>query len=239
MASDGRVLRGGGTDPRPRRRPLPPHRHPPAAPACSRSGMGDKVIARTDRPQVLFESGFGPRWYVPREDIRQIELTPVEGETFCPYKGLASYYDIGEAKRAAWSTPRRTTRSGGSATGSRSSPTGRGLPRRRAAPPRARPDRPASTALTAGWTRPRSSRPAGNGPAERRGEGKMKTLTRRGRGIEIGHGPDMARLLAETSRRGHRRDIRAGRRLRRDPGVRAPGRHGEAAEAPRTPLRWS
>jgi len=65
----------------------------------------EDVIARTDRPQVLFESGFGPRWYVPREDIRQIELTPVEGETFCPYKGLASYYDIGEAKRAAWVYP--------------------------------------------------------------------------------------------------------------------------------------
>lgn len=27
----------------------------------------------------------------------------------------------------------------------------------------------------------------------------METLTRRGHGIEIGHGPDMARLLAETS----------------------------------------
>jgi len=24
-------------------------------------------------------------------------------QTFCPYKGLASYYDIGEHKRAAWS----------------------------------------------------------------------------------------------------------------------------------------
>jgi uncharacterized protein (DUF427 family) len=66
---------------------------------------GDQVIARTERPQVLFESGFGPRWYVPREDIQQSELTPVEGETFCPYKGLASYYDIGAAKRAAWVYP--------------------------------------------------------------------------------------------------------------------------------------
>jgi uncharacterized protein (DUF427 family) len=25
------------------------------------------------------------------------------GQTFCPYKGLASYYDIGDARRAAWS----------------------------------------------------------------------------------------------------------------------------------------
>jgi Domain of unknown function (DUF427) len=27
----------------------------------------------------------------------------VDGQTFCPYKGLASYYDIGDAHRAAWS----------------------------------------------------------------------------------------------------------------------------------------
>ncbi|WP_242331377.1 DUF427 domain-containing protein [Streptomyces formicae] len=27
----------------------------------------------------------------------------MEGQTFCPYKGLCDYYDIGEASRAAWS----------------------------------------------------------------------------------------------------------------------------------------
>jgi uncharacterized protein (DUF427 family) len=64
---------------------------------------GDGVIAETRRPVVLFESGFAPRWYVPRDDIDQSALTPVEGQTFCPYKGLASYYDIGPRKRAAWS----------------------------------------------------------------------------------------------------------------------------------------
>lgn len=64
---------------------------------------GDRVVARTTRPVVLYESGFAPRWYVPREDIEAAELTPVEGQTFCPYKGLASYYDIGGARRAAWS----------------------------------------------------------------------------------------------------------------------------------------
>ncbi|MGW1503300.1 DUF427 domain-containing protein [Streptomyces mirabilis] len=64
---------------------------------------GDTVIARTTRPVVLYESGFAPRWYVPREDIQEKELTPAEGRTFCPYKGLADYYDIGETKKAAWS----------------------------------------------------------------------------------------------------------------------------------------
>jgi hypothetical protein len=40
---------------------------------------------------------------VPRADIAADALHAVEGQTFCPCKGLASYYDIGEAQNAAWS----------------------------------------------------------------------------------------------------------------------------------------
>ncbi|MFJ9033116.1 DUF427 domain-containing protein [Streptomyces sp. NPDC102274] len=65
--------------------------------------LGDTVIARSEHPVVVFESGFAPRWYVPRADIDETQLRPVEGRTFCPYKGLCDYYDIGEARRAAWS----------------------------------------------------------------------------------------------------------------------------------------
>ena len=63
----------------------------------------DQVIADTTRPLALYESGFAPRWYVPRADVTESALTAVEGQTFCPYKGLCSYYDIGDAHRAAWS----------------------------------------------------------------------------------------------------------------------------------------
>jgi uncharacterized protein (DUF427 family) len=63
----------------------------------------DQVIADTQRPLALYESGFAPRWYVPREDIDGSSLKSVEGQTFCPYKGIASYYDVGTHKRAAWS----------------------------------------------------------------------------------------------------------------------------------------
>ena len=66
---------------------------------------GDRVIADTSRPVVLYESGFAPRWYVPRTDVDESALTPVDGQTFCPYKGLADYYDIGSCKRAAWGYP--------------------------------------------------------------------------------------------------------------------------------------
>ena len=63
----------------------------------------DRVVADTTRPLALYESGFAPRWYVLRADIDETALTTAEGQTFCPYKGLASYYDIGDARRAAWS----------------------------------------------------------------------------------------------------------------------------------------
>jgi uncharacterized protein (DUF427 family) len=64
---------------------------------------GDQVIADTTRPLALYESGFAPRWYVPRADVEESSLIPVEFQTFCPYKGVCSYYDVGDAHRAAWS----------------------------------------------------------------------------------------------------------------------------------------
>jgi uncharacterized protein (DUF427 family) len=64
---------------------------------------GDRMVADTHRPVALYESGFAPRWYVPRDDLVESALEAVEGQTFCPYKGLASYYTIGDRKRAAWS----------------------------------------------------------------------------------------------------------------------------------------
>jgi uncharacterized protein (DUF427 family) len=64
---------------------------------------GDRIVADTKRPLVLYESGFAPRWYVPRADIDESRLTALDHETFCPYKGLCRYYDIGDAHQAAWS----------------------------------------------------------------------------------------------------------------------------------------
>jgi len=63
----------------------------------------DRIIAETNRPLVLYESGFAPRWYVPRGDVDESALTPVERQTFCPYKGLCSYYNVGDAHLGAWS----------------------------------------------------------------------------------------------------------------------------------------
>ncbi len=62
-----------------------------------------RVVAETTRPLALYESGFAPRWYVSRDDIDESALKPVDQQTFCPYKGLASYYDIADRRKAAWS----------------------------------------------------------------------------------------------------------------------------------------
>jgi uncharacterized protein (DUF427 family) len=60
--------------------------------------LDDRVVADTHAPLVLYEPGFASRWYVPRADIAAEALHAVEGQTFCPYEGLASYYDIDEAR---------------------------------------------------------------------------------------------------------------------------------------------
>jgi len=65
----------------------------------------DRIVADTNRPMVLYESGFAPRWYVPRADVDESALTSVDRQTFCPYKGLCSYYNIGDAQLAVWSYP--------------------------------------------------------------------------------------------------------------------------------------
>jgi uncharacterized protein (DUF427 family) len=62
----------------------------------------DQLIAQTRRALVLYESGFAPRWYVPRADVDAAALVAVDRQTFCPYKGLCSYYDIGAAHQAGW-----------------------------------------------------------------------------------------------------------------------------------------
>ena len=53
-----------------------------------------EVVAVTDRPKVLFETGLPPRYYIPPEDVREDILVASEKTTQCPYKGVASYYSV-------------------------------------------------------------------------------------------------------------------------------------------------
>jgi uncharacterized protein (DUF427 family) len=61
-----------------------------------------RTIADTTAPVVLYESGFAPRWYVPRKDVDETALTATQTSTFCPYKGIAGYYSVAGIPDAAW-----------------------------------------------------------------------------------------------------------------------------------------
>jgi uncharacterized protein (DUF427 family) len=55
---------------------------------------GGRVIARSARPKLLFETGLPPRVYVPRADVVAGVLEPTATRTICPYKGEASYWSV-------------------------------------------------------------------------------------------------------------------------------------------------
>jgi uncharacterized protein (DUF427 family) len=61
------------------------------------------VVARSERPKLLFETGLPPRVYLPRADVAPGVLAPAEKRTICPYKGEASYWSVAGIADAAWS----------------------------------------------------------------------------------------------------------------------------------------
>jgi uncharacterized protein (DUF427 family) len=53
-----------------------------------------QVVASSDRPIAVNETGLPTRWYLPFEDVRTELLVPSETTTICPYKGLATYWSL-------------------------------------------------------------------------------------------------------------------------------------------------
>jgi uncharacterized protein (DUF427 family) len=68
---------------------------------------GGRVVAETDRPVVVSETGLPNRFYVPMRDVADDVLEPTATETVCPYKGVASYFRVRAGgtvvEDAAWS----------------------------------------------------------------------------------------------------------------------------------------
>jgi uncharacterized protein (DUF427 family) len=68
-----------------------------------------EIIAETDRPVMLFETGLPPRYYIPLTDVRLELLEASDTQTACPYKGVASYYSANVGgkitKDVAWYYP--------------------------------------------------------------------------------------------------------------------------------------
>jgi uncharacterized protein (DUF427 family) len=59
-----------------------------------RIAVGGEMVADTQRPTLVFETGHPVRYYIPLEDIRRDLLIASETVSRCPYKGIASYWSV-------------------------------------------------------------------------------------------------------------------------------------------------
>jgi len=66
-----------------------------------------KTIAETNRALRVIETSHPPVYYIPPGDVQQQLLTPTTRQSYCEFKGLATYYElkVGEkvSTNAAWS----------------------------------------------------------------------------------------------------------------------------------------
>lgn len=56
--------------------------------------VAGKVIADTRDALSLQEASYPAVQYIPRKDVDLTQLEPTEHESYCPFKGDASYYSI-------------------------------------------------------------------------------------------------------------------------------------------------
>jgi uncharacterized protein (DUF427 family) len=67
---------------------------------------GEHVIAETDNALTLDEANYSPVQYLPLADVDAAVLRPTDHQTYCPYKGDASYYTVatpaGELENVIW-----------------------------------------------------------------------------------------------------------------------------------------
>jgi uncharacterized protein (DUF427 family) len=56
--------------------------------------VGGVTVARTDHALSLAESTYPVAQYIPLEDVDQSLLDRTTTQTYCPYKGDASYYTV-------------------------------------------------------------------------------------------------------------------------------------------------
>lgn len=64
-----------------------------------------EVVAESDRPQLLFETGLPVRYYLPLDDVRADLLTRSDTVSQCPYKGAGQHWTLGEITDVAWTLP--------------------------------------------------------------------------------------------------------------------------------------
>jgi uncharacterized protein (DUF427 family) len=71
--------------------------------------LDGEVLAESDAPVLLFETGHPPRAYLPATDVRRELLVRSERVTHCPYKGSTEYFHVRlgdrEERDLAWTYP--------------------------------------------------------------------------------------------------------------------------------------
>ena len=61
------------------------------------------TLADTTDALVLNEADYAPVLYVPARDIRMDLMSATEHTTYCPFKGHATYWSLGDLENIAWS----------------------------------------------------------------------------------------------------------------------------------------
>lgn len=84
--------------------PRPP-RVEPVADHITVVHLGKELVSTNQAVRVL-ETSHPPSYYLPLKDFADGVLVPAQGQTFCEFKGAASYFDIVVGKtvisRGAW-----------------------------------------------------------------------------------------------------------------------------------------
>jgi uncharacterized protein (DUF427 family) len=79
------------------------------SPRRVRVAFNGETIADSTSAHLLFETRHLPIYYFPRADVRFDLLRATEHHSFCPYKGMASYWSIAaggrESENAVWGYP--------------------------------------------------------------------------------------------------------------------------------------
>jgi uncharacterized protein (DUF427 family) len=68
--------------------------------------VGAQVIATSENALTLYEACYAPVQYMAIGDVEATLIEPSETETYCPYKGVATYHSISlpqaQIKDAIW-----------------------------------------------------------------------------------------------------------------------------------------
>jgi uncharacterized protein (DUF427 family) len=67
-----------------------------------RVAVDGAVVAESERPLLVLETDLPLRAYLPPADVRMEALRPTATRTVCAYKGVASYWAVGDQPDLAW-----------------------------------------------------------------------------------------------------------------------------------------